>query len=894
MREHRRAVLSYQARHEVLERMAPRYHAASSAHKTLLLDSIVELTGYARKYAITLLKQMPANKHTIVRPHLPIYGSEVQHALFLAWQTTHYICAQRLVPFLPSLVVSLEHAGRLSLTEEHRRQLLAMSTKTAERFLHTQRKPTPHGLSTTQAGLLLKHQIPIRTFSAWDEIQPSFLEADLVAHCSGHTEGGYLYTFTLTDIATGWTECLPLLNRSPETVLTVLKRARVLFPFPIRGLDTDNGGEFINEVLVAYCAQEQITFTRGRPEQHHDNCFVEQKNRAIVRHIIGYDRLVGEQAYQQLAELYRALRLHSNCFQPSMKLQSKRQEGEKVRRVYDVAKTPLQRVLFSGVLPEPRRQELSDAAQTIDPLALMQQVEHLQRALFRCVGHAPRTPLVRFSLEAWNDASFLVSVAEVVPDHLPLRQNKPGQADALDWSRSTRDPFAGEWERILAFVSAHPQCSGGAILQELERFFPGRYQRYQLSTLALGLRKIRKALLEARAESWPTEVIQGGEPVRLLPPPQTTETVPQADASLVPAHASVAPPPQETADGSCLLRQPPTEEEATLPPEPTMETPTSPLPLSGSVQDQKPLPSSASPNLQEASSHPTSPITVDQAILLYLQDHAAQGGEPKTVEWHQTALKQLQQYLSRRHICLLSSLTETEIRGWLAFLHVDPSATGILRTVSTIATYARSVRAFCHWAIRQGYLAHPLFSRGMVPKTFPQQLHLVEPETFDQVLHACRAPGNKGDLVDHATARNRALLWVLLETGLLVSEVCKLQIKDLDRHRHLLRVPGKGPRERQISLGQKAQRALETYLDPYRMRVGKRSADDLLFLSEQLQPLTPNAITQLFHRLSMRAGITGKPIRPSMLRDTFAIHFLQEGGDLVPCRICSASTIPSR
>jgi len=176
MREHRRAVLSYQTRHEVLERMAPRYHAASPAHKTLLLDSIVALTGYARKYAITLLKQMPANKHTIVRPRLPIYGSEVQHALFLAWQTTHYICAQRLVPFLPSLVVSLEHAGRLSLTEEHRRQLLAMSTKTAERFLRTQRKPTFHGLSTTQAGLL-KHQIPIRTFSAWDEIQPGFLEA---------------------------------------------------------------------------------------------------------------------------------------------------------------------------------------------------------------------------------------------------------------------------------------------------------------------------------------------------------------------------------------------------------------------------------------------------------------------------------------------------------------------------------------------------------------------------------------------------------------------------------------------------------------------------------------------------------------------------------------------
>jgi len=311
-----------------------------------------------------------------------------------------------------------------------------------------------------------------------------------------------------------------------------------------------------------------------------------------------------------------------------------------------------------------------------------------------------------------------------------------------------------------------------------------------------------------------------------------------------------------------------------------LETHASPLPLAGSAQDQEPLASSPPADLQEACPHPTPTITVDQAIVLYLQDHVAQGRERKTVEWHQTALKQLQQYLTRRHICLLSSLTETEIRGWLAFLRVAPSATGTLRTVNTIATYARSARAFCHWAVRQGYLARLPFSHGMVPKTAPQYLHLVEPETFDQVLRACRAPGNKGDLIDHATARNRALLWVLLEMGLLVSEVCKLHMGDVDRHHHLLRVPGKGPRERQIPLGPHAQRALEIYLDPYRMRVGKRSADDPLFLSERLQPLTTNAITQLFDRLSMRAGITGKSIRPSMLRDTFALHYLQEGGDL--------------
>jgi Integrase core domain len=171
-----------------------------------------------------------------------------------------------------------------------------MSAATADRLLRSQRKRGQRGLSTTRAGTLLKQQIPIRTFQEWKETQPGFLEADLVAHCGADIEGGYLYTLTLTDVATGWTECLPLLHRSQEAVLAALQRARTLFPFPMLGIDSDNGGEFINEVMVAYCEQEHITFTRGRPSQKRDQCFVEQKNGAIVRQVVGYDRLVGEHA----------------------------------------------------------------------------------------------------------------------------------------------------------------------------------------------------------------------------------------------------------------------------------------------------------------------------------------------------------------------------------------------------------------------------------------------------------------------------------------------------------------------------------------------------------------------------------------------------------------------
>src|SRR6266487_2047145 len=330
--------------------MAPQYREAPPSQKRVLLEAFIATTGYVRKYARWLLNHAEEVQQTHGRPRPHRYGPEVQQALFLVWHAANRICAKRLIPFLPTLLEALERHEHLHISDECRRQLLSMSAATADRLLRSQRTLGQRGISTTRAGTLLKQQIPIRTFEEWNEAQPGFLEADLVAHCSTTIEGGYLYTLTLTDIATGWTECLPLLLRSQETVLAAIQRARTLFPFPILGIDTDNGGEFINEVLIAYCEQEQMTFTRGRPNLKNDQCFVEQKNGAIVRQVVGYDRLVGEHAYRQLTELYRALRLYVNCFQPSMKLLSKQRVGKKVRYVYDPAKTPLQRLLLSGVL----------------------------------------------------------------------------------------------------------------------------------------------------------------------------------------------------------------------------------------------------------------------------------------------------------------------------------------------------------------------------------------------------------------------------------------------------------------------------------------------------------------------------------------------------------------
>src|SRR5450432_3963152 len=375
--------LRTRVRRVLLQQIAPVYHDASGSQKQQILEEFVSATGYARKYALWLLH----HAEEVFTPTSALrqrYGPEVEEVLVLIWKTLNRICTKRLIPFLPDILEMLEKDGHVHLSQEHRGLLLSMSAATADRLLQAHRYTHPHGLSTTKAGPLLKQQIPIRTFAQWDEAKPGFLEVGDLTHCGGRLQGDCLYTITLTDVPTGWTECLPLLNRGRKAVLAALQRARMLFPFPILGLDTDNGGEFINEEVAAYCVREQITFTRGRPYEKRDQCFVEQKNGVVVRQVVGHGRLVGEHAFRQLDELYRALHWYVNCFQPSMKLVSKQIEGRKIHRIYDAAKTPLQRVLLSEVLSLSEQQELRAIGKAFDPLRLFQQVEQLQQATFRC------------------------------------------------------------------------------------------------------------------------------------------------------------------------------------------------------------------------------------------------------------------------------------------------------------------------------------------------------------------------------------------------------------------------------------------------------------------------------------------------------------------------------
>jgi hypothetical protein len=378
-------MMSQQSRRELLAVEAPRYRAAYGADRKRILDEFVGSSGYHRKYALHLLnhppKAPPARKK---RQRVPKYSAAVQWALITCWHATNGICSKRLVPYLPELVAVLERHGEIQLDAQTKAQLLTLSTATADRLLRAERqRHRPHGLGTTQPGTLVKHAIPIRTFADWDDAMPGFVEVDLGAHCGESTHGEYLNSLTLTDITTTWTECLALRNRSQYTVHAAIVQARTRLPFPLQGLDSDNGTEFINDLLLRYCQQERLTFTRSRRYKKNDQAHVEQKNWSIVRQTVGYDRYEEQPACDALAALYEVVRLYTNFFQPCMKLQSKERLGSKVKKTYDTARTPYQRVQESEQVTQESKDRLQAKYRTLNPLALLQQIEQRQAALWK-------------------------------------------------------------------------------------------------------------------------------------------------------------------------------------------------------------------------------------------------------------------------------------------------------------------------------------------------------------------------------------------------------------------------------------------------------------------------------------------------------------------------------
>jgi hypothetical protein len=250
-----------------------------------------------------------------------------------------------------------------------------------DRLLHPYRQVGGRrGFSATKPGSLLKSSIPIRTFADWQENRPGFLEVDLLHHCGESVEGFYLTTLCAVDVASGWTECVGVWGKGQERVGAAVHRVQQRLPFPLLGLDSDNGSEFINQHLYTYCRREGITFTRSRSYKKNDSCHVEQKNWSVVRRLVGYDRYRSRAALEALNRLFNVLRFYVNFFQPVMKLVAKTRHGAKVHKVYDTARTPYQRSLDAGVLTEAKRHELAAVYDGLNPVVLLKQInENLEK-----------------------------------------------------------------------------------------------------------------------------------------------------------------------------------------------------------------------------------------------------------------------------------------------------------------------------------------------------------------------------------------------------------------------------------------------------------------------------------------------------------------------------------
>jgi len=361
---------------EYSEAMRNRYIGAGKKEKGRILDEFVQVTGYHRKASIRKLKGTKKSYPSQCRGRPREYGWEVTEALAKVWEASDRLCSKRLHPFLPELTRVLRRYGEMVISDEVEDQLYRMSPATIDRLLRPRRGVgRARSFSTTKPGSLLKQSIPIRTFGDWEENQPGFLEVDLVSHCGESGEGFFLTTLCAVDVSSGWSECVGVWGKGQVRVGSAIHQMRQRLPFALMGLDSDNGGEFINHHLYEYCRREGIVFTRSRSYKKNDSCHVEQKNWSIVRRLIGYDRYSSRKALEALNRVYNLLRLYVNFFQPVMKLVSKTRNGAKVRKVYDVARTPYQRLVGSGVLTQVQKQELAAIYHGLNPIAMLNEID---------------------------------------------------------------------------------------------------------------------------------------------------------------------------------------------------------------------------------------------------------------------------------------------------------------------------------------------------------------------------------------------------------------------------------------------------------------------------------------------------------------------------------------
>jgi transposase InsO family protein len=382
--------MTHAARAELTDAIRSRYSKSSGKTKRKILDEFIAATGYHEKSAIRVLNTvLAAAKVRQTRKRPSLYDEAARAALIVLWEASDRVCGKRLKALVPILLPALERNGHLKLSEEIRVKVLSMSASTIDRLLRMPRIAT----RTRKASKVMpeaRRRIRLRTFADWNEPPPGSMEMDLVAHCGDVNRGSYVHSLVLTDIASGWTEAAPIIVRESSLVVETLERIRTGLPFALRAVDVDNGSEFVNNNLIEYCLGRGIELSRSRPYRKNDQAWIEQKNGAVVRKLLGYRRFEGLAAARAITRLYGASRLFVNFFQPSFKLASKQRDGAKVSKRYHPPLTPYERLLHSDSITTAAKMALREVAADLDPLKLLEEMRAVQAYLAALAdGEAP-------------------------------------------------------------------------------------------------------------------------------------------------------------------------------------------------------------------------------------------------------------------------------------------------------------------------------------------------------------------------------------------------------------------------------------------------------------------------------------------------------------------------
>jgi hypothetical protein len=477
-------------RKELTEALRARYRSASFGGRIKILDEFVALTGYHRKHAIRLLGEEAANvKAAPVRNRL--YDEAVRQGLTLLWEAADRVCGKRLKALIPMLVDAMERHGHLALEPAIRAKLLQVSAATIDRALAPARKHIDGQRKRRQGvGAAIRRSIPVRTFADWRNPAPGFFEIDMVEHCGGvKTDGDFVHTLTLTDIASGWTECVAMRMRNQMLVIEALDKAADDLPFAMLGVDSDNDSAFMNDAVFGYCKGLGLDQTRSRAYKKNDQAWVEQKNGAIVRRLVGYGRLNGAEATKVLATLYASARLYINFFQPSFKLKSKTREGARVHKSYFAPATPCERLLAHDSVSPAIKEKLLAQFKELDPVRLLQEIRLAQKLLSELGAHG--VCAVPAPTAGGDMTAFMVSLTTAWKEG-EVRPTHRKQASANRWWKTRIDPFADAWSTIEGWLIAEPSVSAKELMHRLAAMIPDLYgSKAQLRTLQRRVREWR-------------------------------------------------------------------------------------------------------------------------------------------------------------------------------------------------------------------------------------------------------------------------------------------------------------------------------------------------------------------------------------------------------------------